>query len=318
MQGIQRQCSNLILLLICVTFFGCAFRSTEYSPRLRAKSMKGFAEKEFTYESAIANPEKGIRTLTGGVEAYLAEHTGIIWDVPGKDIAKVIAAFRADVVVEEDEVDEEGARTTTTVSTYELDASLFSQGDRISQGQCVAVSIDGYFLTASHVVDGESSVLFFDEYNALEDIDTPRLVPYRVVYRNEAIDFAIIKAELSTPFYLSLHEDAPKFGEIVFAGGSLNGGPASGKMIWNIAIDTDETIEVLGASNLVTNIPITGGDSGAPLIDNLCRMHGVMPATGEYKQYPRKMFTEAVRVSPEFVDTIIEKDRTEYPGSGSE
>ena len=307
----------LTLLSVVLTFlFGCNTHKPKYTPELRTQSMANFTDKEFTYESAILHTEKGILEVTADIESYLNEHTGIIWGFPGKDLAEVRAAFSSTFEFEKVEIFEDGSRIREGSLSYEFDPSIFEEGDANTTGQCVAISVDGYFMTASHVVEVEKALLFFTEHDIQNVTETPLLVPFRIVYENELLDFAIIKADVVTAFFLELHDQVSGFNEVVFAGSSLNGGPAAGKIVWNILQEDNEELVRMGARSIITNLPTTGGDSGSAVIDEEGRLLGVVAGGIKYKEYPRREFTKAVRVNPDAVKQIIEKDRAAFGNEG--
>lgn len=59
MSGIhwKKSAQILFVVCICVILSACSLRSYKYTPELRAKSMKKFADKEFTFD--VEFPEKG-------------------------------------------------------------------------------------------------------------------------------------------------------------------------------------------------------------------------------------------------------------------
>lgn len=171
-------------------------------------------------------------------------------------------------------------------------------------GSCAPVTPDGYFLTAAHVLAHEDSYVLYATSNHRKTyID---YAPLRVVYRNDAADFAIVKASISTPRYLR-HRTAPLTeGETLFAGGWMHE-KAGGEFLESLPVEgaTDG-----GFQKIVTTLPMIKGDSGSPLIDQRGRLCGVLSTMRLGVVVKMKPKSTAVRPDPAQVERIIRDDRS--------
>lgn len=173
-------------------------------------------------------------------------------------------------------------------------------------GSCAPVTSDGYFLTAAHVLAHKGSYVLY----ATSDQNSTYIdyAPVREVYRNDAADFAIVKAELETPRYLTYRREAMTPETTLFAGGWMHekgGGvfleaqPASG--------DPDGHF-----TKIMTSLPMIKGDSGSPLIDrkgHLCGILSTMRLGVIIKMKPK---STAIMMDPDVVDKLIREDRERH------
>lgn len=171
-------------------------------------------------------------------------------------------------------------------------------------GSCAPVSPDGYFLTAAHVLaHKESFVLYATSNQRRTYID---YAPVRVVYRNDLADFAIVKANLSTPRYLKYRREPLTASTTLFAGGWMHekgGGlflehqPVPGEASGNF-------------EKVVTTLPMIKGDSGSPLIDQAGRLCGVLSTMRLGVIVKMKPKSTAVMMDPDEIERIIRRDRS--------
>ncbi len=294
--------------LLC-NLFGCAVRNYEYSPELREVAMRGYLDKEMRYESAILHPEYGLMAQRGSLSSFLQAHSGLVFSAAGHSIEEIQSALFAENEVLERREEESGVSVVTSTTTVHFDGSKLGNEVAHSAGHCVAVATDGYFISAEHVVDVPEAVMVYSEYDFVNDMEAMRVVPFRLVFSDPDIDFAIIKAELSCAFILKMADQTPEWGTNLFGGGWLNDIPAAGKMFQSREIEDAVLPDGSKAREVISVVPVLRGDSGSPLIDEEGRMHGVISSIVAYKQYRNRDFTRAVNVPQEFIESIIEGDR---------
>jgi S1-C subfamily serine protease len=152
-------------------------------------------------DAPVTLPELKNRTDKGFSAAdYLTLHSGLI--VSGKYIDE---DFKAKLATSREA--QEGV--------LELGFSVPIAKGGSGFGSCAPVSADGYFLTAAHVLAHKDSYVLYATSNQRRTyID---YAPIRVVYRNDAADFAIVKADISTPRYLRFRSEALKPSDTLFA-----------------------------------------------------------------------------------------------------
>lgn len=170
-------------------------------------------------------------------------------------------------------------------------------------GSCAPVTADGYFLTAAHVLSHKDSYVLYATSNRQKTyID---YAPVREVYRNDAADFAIVKAEISTPRFLRFRQEPLREGETLFAGGWMHE-KAGGEFLGTFPVEGvgDDRFE-----KVVTSLPMIKGDSGSPLIDRSGRLCGVLSTMRLGIIVKMKPKSTAVRLAPAEVERIIRQDR---------
>lgn len=170
-------------------------------------------------------------------------------------------------------------------------------------GSCAPITGDGYFLTAAHVLAHDDSyVLYATSNNKRTYIDH---APIRVVYRNDAADFAIVKAEIATPRHLKFREQSLLAGETLFAGGWMHE-KAGGEFLEYQPVEGDSSGHY---RKVVTTLPMIKGDSGSPLIDQRGRLCGVLSTMRLGVIVKMKPKSTAVRLEPGEVMRLIREDR---------
>ena len=175
-------------------------------------------------------------------------------------------------------------------------------------GSCAPVTADGYFLTAAHVLSHEESYVLYATSN--EKSTFIDYAPVRVIYRNDAADFAIVKAELKTPRYLTYRREPMTPETTLFAGGWMHekgGGlfleaqPAQG--------DSEGKF-----TRIVTTLPMIKGDSGSPLIDQKGHLCGVLSTMRLGVIVKMKPKSTAVMMEYQEVERLIRADRAKKSG----
>lgn len=170
-------------------------------------------------------------------------------------------------------------------------------------GSCSPVTSDGYFLTAAHVLAHKDSyVLYATSNNRNTYID---YAPLRVVYRNDATDFAIVKANLATPRHLKYRREPLDAETTLFAGGWMHE-KGGGLFVEKQPVPGDSSGHF---HKLVTTLPMIKGDSGSPLIDRNGRLCGVLSTMRLGVIVKMKPKSTAVMMDLDEVDKIIRRDR---------
>lgn len=170
-------------------------------------------------------------------------------------------------------------------------------------GSCAPVTSDGYFLTAAHVLAHKDSyVLYATSTNRKTFID---YAPIRVVYRNDAADFAIVKAEMATPRFLKYRRDSLKPSSTLFAGGWMHE-KGGGLFLEHQAVNEDPSGHF---RKVITTLPMIKGDSGSPLIDQHGRLCGVLSTMRLGVIVKMKPKSTAVMMDIEQIEKLISADR---------
>lgn len=170
-------------------------------------------------------------------------------------------------------------------------------------GSCAPVTSDGYFLTAAHVLAHKDSYVLYATSNQRRTyID---YAPVRVVYRNDAADFAIVKADIATPRYLRFRSEPLTEGDTLFAGGWMHE-RAGGEFVQYAPV---ENVPPGSFQKVITTLPMIKGDSGSPLIDQRGRLCGVLSTMRLGVVVKMKPKSTAVRMEPSEVERLIRQDR---------
>ncbi len=241
-------------------------------------------------DAPVNLPELKNRTDKGFSAAdYLTLHSGLI--VSGKYIDE---DFKAKLATSREA--QEGV--------LELGFSVPIAKGGSGFGSCAPVSADGYFLTAAHVLAHKDSYVLYATSNQRRTyID---YAPIRVVYRNDAADFAIVKADIATPRYLRFRSEALKPADTLFAGGWMHE-RAGGEFIQYLPLENEGSGDF---QKVVTSLPMIKGDSGSPLIDRQGRLCGVLSTMRLGVIIKMKPKSTAVHMDPSEVERRIRQDRS--------
>ena len=241
-------------------------------------------------DAPVNLPELKNRTDKGFSAAdYLTLHSGLI--VSGKYIDE---DFKAKLATSREA--QEGV--------LELGFSVPIAKGGSGFGSCAPVSADGYFLTAAHVLAHKDSYVLYATSNQRRTyID---YAPIRVVYRNDAADFAIVKADIATPRYLRFRSEALKPADTLFAGGWMHE-RAGGEFIQYLPLENERSGDF---QKVVTSLPMIKGDSGSPLIDRQGRLCGVLSTMRLGVIIKMKPKSTAVHMDPSEVERRIRQDRS--------
>ena len=173
-------------------------------------------------------------------------------------------------------------------------------------GGAVAISPDGYFLTAAHGVACRSCWAAY--VSAVHPV-TFRFVKARLVFADPAADLAVIKIEMATPRYLEIDDlPAGAKGTVVFTG-HLGTQPSAGEIMATQELRLLSNGRTETYQRLKIQIPIMPGDSGAPVVDQRGRLRGVITEEiyGLGWKLPHRAY--AVMPSRAFIATLIAQDR---------
>ena len=241
-------------------------------------------------DAPVNLPELKNRTDKGFSAAdYLTLHSGLI--VSGKYIDE---DFKAKLATSREA--QEGV--------LELGFSVPIAKGGSGFGSCAPVSADGYFLTAAHVLAHKDSYVLYATSNQRRTyID---YAPIRVVYRNDAADFAIVKADIATPRYLRFRSEALKPADTLFAGGWMHE-RAGGEFLQYLPLENEGSGDF---QKVVTSLPMIKGDSGSPLIDRQGRLCGVLSTMRLGVIIKMKPKSTAVHMDRSEVERRIRQDRS--------
>ena len=234
-----------------------------------------------------------------------------------------------------------------SVSVEIQDSALSVQGDRRGGGgigSAVPISDDGYFLTATHVIDDAETLHLVVGLSKVDGRTRAEGIPARVVWKSEVAfwadedwspggplsvtDIAIIHAELDSlpptaPFRLA--GKAPQDGEpVIIAGWSLiniddlheGARFAAGKIVSVLSMDARGALPAF--VTLHHDTPVAGGDSGGPLLDrsgNLIGITSTSPVTSILPRHrPGKLedmgyIATATMPDPNWLWEVIDNDR---------
>ncbi|MDA7921988.1 serine protease [Verrucomicrobiales bacterium] len=174
-------------------------------------------------------------------------------------------------------------------------------------GSCAAVTGDGYFLTANHVLAHEDSYVLYATSNRNKTYI--EYAPIRVVYKDTVSDFAIVKADLSTPRHLKYRRTPLTTESVLFAGGWMHE-KGGGLFLENQDIPGYQGEHEM--KKVITTLPMIKGDSGSPLIDQKGRICGVLSTMRLGVILKMKPKSTAVMMDPANIDTIIRRDRARH------
>ena len=240
-------------------------------------------------DAPVTLPELKNRTDKGFSAAdYLTLHSGLI--VSGK-------------YIDEDFKSKLATSRESQEGVLELGFSVPIAKGGSGFGSCAPVTPDGYFLTAAHVLAHKDSYVLYATSNSRKTyID---YAPVRVVYRNDVADFAIVKADISTPRHLKFRQNSLAAGDTLFAGGWMHE-KGGGEFLEH------QPVEGEGSGlfeKVVTTLPMIKGDSGSPLIDRDGRLCGVLSTMRLGVVVKMKPKSTAVRMDHAEVERLIRKDR---------
>lgn len=207
----------------------------------------------------------------------------------------------------------------------------YTRSELIDFGRGAALTSDGYFLTAEHVVDGPFTWRRYRGYDQLEfgrvytaqersALISEEILPGRLVWSDPDLDLAIVKFEVSRQPHFDRLKATVRAGEIVCSAdekgtGVLGNGKRLASMVGNGSFDTaGEVIQsaplkkAIGGTRTSLSLVARGGMSGAPVVTLDGELCGII-SRAERKPFGR-VRTVAMMAAPDQIRSIIEADRT--------
>jgi len=182
-------------------------------------------------------------------------------------------------------------------------------------GRGAALTRDGYYLTANHVVDATDVPCMLDLGRS------PGVHRGRVVERFETCDMALVKFDIRPKVWFTDWREAPKAGERIYAA-AATGSWQQAQLSGNGGFEgSGEVIEVapiyggsaIGAMAAKTSLPARGGMSGAPLVDGDGGLVGVMLESRDAPLHlPDFKVSVSGMVSPDVLKRLISEDRSKH------
>ena len=175
----------------------------------------------------------------------------------------------------------------------------------VTVGSGVAVTGDGYIVTAAHAVRlAEILVVGADRACASGAV---RVARGRIVFADRAADFALIKCDLATPHFLACRTDLPPASTLLYSGGWWNRSGA-GRLLEMKALRSAAGVRFRA---LRTSIPIVEGDSGSAVVDSEGRLLGVSIRYryGRFWRLPPE--STAMMLAPADLAGLIARDRAD-------
>lgn len=282
-------------LLACITLglAGCVgFRSTsaDKAASLAKYAGAGTGQVRLTLadgRSAVLTPAQSLALVTGWVIAGEQVAAGGF-----NEIVELVSADRKEEAIA-------------------LEASLLAGGREVRGGGAVAVTPDGYFLTAAHAVAFPECFVASLHGASRGPL---RFVPARVVFADPESDLALIKAATPTPHHLPVRDlGEVEMGTVVFAG-RLGKEPAAGELL------SSETRSLVHDGRRETYqrvtflMPVMPGDSGGPLIDEHGQLRGIVSEELFGRFWKRPHRGRAVLPDGDFIARLIARDRASPEG----
>lgn len=200
-------------------------------------------------------------------------------------------------------------------------------------GRAAAVSNDGYFLTAGHVVEDGRPLMVLSPYHAhagarpgMIDGQPVVLSPGRIVRHFAPSDLALVKFDWTPAAHFSVTEPDPSWGAEVFTAATsgvliddrnrreaIGNGPfqARGRIVHTRR--HEDRPDVL---RMTTTIPVRGGMSGAPVADAEGRLIGILTAGTMSRLRYRAISSELEQLDAAVIYDAIEDDRDQQFQTG--
>ena len=211
-----------------------------------------------------------------------------------------------------------------------------------SSGRAAAISSDGYFLTAYHVVQNGpfflSDAKLTTEQNQklksagflLEEKGPERGLPGRLVWYDEGADLAVIKFNVKTPRYFSQLQFPAPVNEVIYSSDdqgvislpkgkpsadagylAVGNGPyfSAGKVLFSQLFTHGPGVHTIGSS-----LVARGGMSGGPIVTLNGKLCGILTQVGFYFYEVNDQLEVSLRstsrmLPPKVLRDLVSKDR---------
>jgi len=218
--------------------------------------------------------------------------------VPGPAVRRLVLQRVSAVIVTEDKNLDQWVKRGFPMSKTPGDAD---------GGSATAISEDGYFLTADHVLARMEGRHVYVIHGV-----NGRLTPYRarVIWRSEPADLALLHIPVSTPFHyrFTASKKWVPVGTPVIHGGIATGFTSGwGRLGTSLGPETPLT----GARKFKLDIPLQPGDSGGPVVDAHGALVGINSAVEFLVPMETAFFVDSEATRPNISDLqrIMHSDR---------
>jgi S1-C subfamily serine protease len=232
-----------------------------------------------------------------------------------RELARSVIGYEDQKIAGKSWVDYAASRTAYLIPGDDVQSperGVFVLDPLRGAGRGAALTRDGYYLTANHVVDATDTPGLLDFSRA------PGVHRGRVVKRFEEADLALVKFDFRPRAWLSDWQEGPIKGEHVFAAAATDQWqkePLSGNGGFQASGDAIEVLpirggEAYGAKAAKTTLPARGGMSGAPLVDAKGRLVGIMLESRDAPLRPPGFkISVSGMISPAVLEKLVKEDR---------
>lgn len=229
--------------------------------------------------------------------------------VPSQSTRQIVAERTAAVVV---------TRRKNIDAWMKTHLASSQDPDDADGGSAVPISVDGYFLTADHVLArmGGRNVFIISGRGQRLTVDKAR-----VVWRSKASDIALLHIPAPTPYFYEWtprEQWLPEGTRVIHGGISTGAKSTAGKLCTTLAPEGVLT----GNRSFKLDIPFQPGDSGGPVVDAYGHLVGINSAVEFLVPMETAFFvdSEANRPNTLKIQELIKKDRLQnkYPNTPHE
>lgn len=179
-------------------------------------------------------------------------------------------------------------------------------GSALSTGVACAISPDGYFISAKHVIEApETELVYFTNHG-------PKISGIRIIESLDSHDLVLFKSDLKTKYFFPISPVRSPAGLDVISGGFSVNSNSAGKLIVERKERTNGTqTENVQISILKSTLPLRKGDSGGPLIDDKGILRGINSLVPIFYNLQKDPVSYHFFPSYDWLNTRIQKDRIE-------